>query len=286
MKEVFDWMSKVDDIFIKDLIAISREDEEIDNRAKWEDGSQVKTKRVLQVVNKYDLSEGFPILSLRSINWKAAIDEIIWIMIEQSNNIKDLNSKIWDSWADDEGVVQKSYGYQIAKETMGHPSQLHYVINEIKTNPTSRRIMMNMFSASEQHEKGLIECAYATHFSVKDGKLHMTLLQRSGDFLTACGFGGFNTIQYSFLQHAIAKECGLEVGVFTHFVQDLHLYNKHETQSEMLFDRYWETAIDDNNSSPVSIRIADKPIFDLTVEDVELIGYEHLGGIGKIEVAV
>lgn len=171
-------MAKVDDIFIKDLMAISREDEEIDNRATWKDGSQVKTKRVLQIVNKYDLSDGFPILTLRNINWKAAIDEIIWVMIRQSNNIKDLNSNIWRSWADKDGIVQKAYGYQIAKETMGHQSQLHYVINQIKTNPTSRRIMMNMFSAEEQHEKGLIECAYATHFSVKDGKLHMTLLQR------------------------------------------------------------------------------------------------------------
>ena len=173
-------MSKVDDIFISNLQDIMKEEWEIDNRAKWKDGTQVKTKRILQVVNKFDLSEGFPILNLRDINWIAAIDEIIWIMIKMSNNVKDLNSSIWQSWADEKGIVQKAYGYQIAKQTMGYPSQMHYLLDQIKTNPTSRRLMLNMYSANEQHEKGLIECAYATHFSVKDGKLHMTLLQRSG----------------------------------------------------------------------------------------------------------
>lgn len=171
-------MNKADKYYIENLKKIKYEEWEIDNRAKWEDGSQVYTKRVLQVVDKYDLAEGFPILSLRDINWKAAIDEIIWVMLKQSNNIKDLNSSIWSSWANEKGDINKAYGYQIRKETMGHPSQLHYVIDQIKNNPTSRRIMMNMFSAGEQLEKGLIECAYATHFSVKNGKLHMTLIQR------------------------------------------------------------------------------------------------------------
>lgn len=171
-------MNKADKYLIDNLTEILEQEWEIDNRAKWEDGSQVKTKRILQVVNKYDLSEGFPITTLRNINWKAAIDEIIWIMIKQSNNIKDLNSSIWNSWANEKGEINKAYAYQIRKETMGFESQLHYVIDQIKSNPTSRRTMMNMFSAEEQHKKGLIECAYATHFSVKDGKLHMTLIQR------------------------------------------------------------------------------------------------------------
>lgn len=275
-------MSKIDDIFIENLQEILKQDWEIDNRAKWKDGTQVKTKRILQVVSKIDMSKGFPVLSLRKINWKAAIDEIIWIMIKQSNDVRDLNSSIWNSWSDENGIVQKAYGYQIAKETMGYPSQLHYVIDQIKNNPTSRRIMLNMFSAHEQHVKGLIECAYATHFSVKDNKLHMTLVQRSGDFLTACGTGGFNTVQYAFLMHAIAKECNLEVGIFTHFVQDLHLYNKHIDQANILLDRHDSS---DNYMLP-TIKIADNSIFDLTIDDVELIGYENQGGIGKIEVAV
>lgn len=275
-------MSKVDDIFVQDLKEIMKQGWEIDNRAKWNDGTEVKTKRILQVVNKFDLSEGFPILSLRKINYKVAIDEIIWIMIKMSNNVKDINSSIWNSWSNENGDINKAYGYQIAKPTMGYPSQMHYLIDQIKTNPTSRRLMLNMYSAEEQHEKGLIECCYASHFTVKDGKLHMTLLQRSGDFLTASGYGGFNTVQYAFLQHVIAKECSLKVGTFTHFVQDLHLYDKHLEQANELLDRY-DSA--DNYTLP-TIKIADKPFFELAADDVELIGYEHQGGIGKIEVAV
>lgn len=278
-------MSYVDDIFMKDLEAILNEEWEIDNRAKWKDSSQVKTKRIIQSVNKYDLSKGFPILTLREINWKAAIDEIIWIMIKQSNNIKDLNSKIWNSWSNDNGDIAFAYGYQIAKRTMGHPSQLHYIINEIKNNPTSRRIMMNMFNANEQEAKStesLIECAYSTHFSVKNGKLHMTLIQRSGDFLTAASSGGWNLTQYAFLQHAIAKECGLDVGILTHFVQDLHLYNKHGEQARELIVRY-------GTNHPIelpTIKIADKPLFELTTDDVELIGYENRGKIERLDVAI
>lgn len=278
-------MSYVDDIFMKDLNAILNEEWEIDNRAKWKDGSQVKTKRIIQSVNKYDLSKGFPVLTLRDINWKAAIDEIIWIYIKQSNNIKDLNSNIWKAWANDKGNIEKAYGYQIAKPTMGHPSQMHYVLNEIKSNPTSRRIMMNMFNATEQQTKAtdsLIECAYATHLTVKDNKLHMTLIQRSGDFLTAAGFGGWNTVQYAFLLHAIAKECRLDVGILTHFVQDLHLYNKHEEQANEMIIRY-------GTNHPLTlptIKIADKPFFELTAGDVELIGYENRGKIERLDVAI
>ena len=278
-------MSLVDDIFIKDLSDITKQEWEIDNRAKWNDGTQTKTKRIIQSANKFDMTQGFPILTLREINWKAAIDEIIWIYIKQSNNIKDLNSKIWKAWANEKGNIEKAYGYQIAKPTMGYPSQMHYVLNEIKSNPTSRRIMMNMFNATEQQTKAadsLIECAYATHLTVKDNKLHLTLIQRSGDFLTAAGFGGWNTVQYAFLLHAIAKECGLEVGYFYHFVQDLHLYNKHEEQANEMIIRY-------GTSHPITlptIKIADKPFFELTADDVELIGYENRGKIERLDVAI
>lgn len=280
-------MSYVDSIFIENACEILDQEWEQDNRATWSDGEQTKTKRILQIYNYYDLSKGFPILALRDINYKAAIDEMLWIYSKLSNNVNDLNSKIWDSWADSEGYVKNAYGYQIAKPTMGFPSQIHYVINEIKTNPTSRRIQMNMFSAEEQETKAkesLIECAYSTHFSVKNGKLHMTLIQRSGDFLTAAGAGGWNVVQYAALQHAIAKECNLDVGILTHFVQDLHMYNKHEQQVKELIKRYdgnrvWELGLP-------RLKIADKSFFELTSDDFELVGYNHFGKIGRIDVAV
>ena len=278
-------MSLADTLFIKNLKEILNQEWEVDSRAKWKDGSLVMTKRILQVVNKYDLSKDFPILTLRDINFKATTDEVLWIYSKMSNNIKDLNSKIWNSWSNEKGEIKNAYGYQIKKPTMGHPSQMHYVLHEIKNNPTSRRIMMNMFSAEDQQTKAtesLVECAYATHFSVKDGKLHMTLIQRSGDLLTACGFGGWNTVQYAALQHAIAKECGLEAGIFTHFVQDLHLYNKHEEQALEMIRRYEE---EESFLAP-ELKIADKPFFELTADDFELVGYKNHGGIGRIEVAL
>jgi thymidylate synthase len=278
-------MSYVDDIFISDLKEILEETWEVDNRSTWKSGEQPKTKRILQVSHKYDLSKGFPILALREQNFKAAIDEMLWIYVRLSNNVKDLNSKIWNAWKNENGEIEKAYGYQIAKPTMGFPSQSHYVINEIKTNPTSRRIQTNMFNAKEQlikSRKSLIECAFGTMISVKDGKLHMTLTQRSGDKLTASGAGGWNVIQYASLMHAIAMECDLEVGVLKHDIQDLHLYDKHIDQTEEMLRRYELAQID----TLPTLKVKKKPFFDLTVDDFELDGYKHLGSIGKVDVTV
>lgn len=279
-------MQSINEIHAQNFIDILENEWEIDNRAKWEDGTQVKTKRELQVVNKWDLNNGFPITELRPIYWEKAIDEIIWIYMKMSNNVKDLNSGIWNSWANENGEIKKAYGYQIAQPTMGYDSQIEYVIGEIKKNPTSRRIFMNMFNAKDQLTKAtesLVECAYAIHFSVKDGKLYSTLIQRSGDSLTAANFGGWNTVQYAFLTHAIAKECGLGVGIFTHIVQDLHAYNKHEEQILEIIERSTHHEAPENK---VTIEIADKPFFELTTDDVKLHNYTPLPSVGKIEVAI
>lgn len=276
-------MSYVDSIFYSNLEEIFNEEWEVDNRAKWKDGSPIETKRVLQVVNKYDLSKGFPILALRDINWKAAIDEqVIWIYSKMSNNVEDLNSKIWNSWANEEGEIKQAYGHQIAKPTMGFNSQIEYVLHEIKNNPTSRRIQMNMFSAEDQQIKAkesLIECAYATHFSVKHGKLYMTLIQRSNDFITA---NNWNVTGYAALQHVIAMECDLDVGIFTHVIQDQHMYNKHLNQACELARRFEQL-----EDLPLpTLKINKKPFFELTVDDFELVGYENHGSIEKIDVAI
>lgn len=270
-------MSYADQVFKQNLREILLQEWEVDNRAKWKDGSPVMTKRILQVVNKYDLSKEFPILTLRPINFKAAIDEILWIYQRQSNNVKDLNSKIWNSWADKKGFIGKAYAYQIRKSMLGYPSQVHYVLETIKTNPTSRRIMMNMFDVEDMPEKNLIECAYATHFSVKDGKLHMTLIQRSNDFLVA---NNWNLIGYSVLMHLIARHCGLDVGILTHFIQDCHIYNKHQKQAYELLSR-------DGYEAPKLVINPDKKnFFDFTVDDFELINYKHHPQVERFEVAV
>lgn len=278
-------MSYVDDIFISDLKEILAEDWEADNRAKWLDGEKPKTKRILQVSHKYDLSKGFPISTLREINFKAAVEEMRWIYIQMSNNINDLKSKIWDSWKNENDEIEMAYGHQIAKPTMGFQSQVHYILNEGKSNPTSRRIQMNMFNAEEQEvkaKKSLIECAFGTNLSIKNGKLYMTLTQRSGDKLTAAGAGGWNLVQYACLMHAIAMELGLEVGILKHDIQDLHIYDKHIEQAEEMIRRYEELG---SYELPM-LKVAKKPFFELTTDDFELVGYKNHGKIGRIDVAV
>src|SRR5690606_28597157 len=157
-----------------------------------------------------------------------------------------------------------------------------YVLNEIKTNPTSRRILMNMFNAEEQQAKSiksLIECAYGTEISVKNGKLHYTLTQRSNDFITA---NNWNLLQYSALAQIIAMECDLGLGNFQHRIQDQHIYNKHYEQAKELLTRLDE--LDPTNR--VYLKINKKPFFELTIDDFELVNYNPLKGVGKIEVAV
>jgi len=121
-------MNITDGIYINDLIQIQKKKWVPENRASWKDGSSISTRKITQVINKVDLQEGFPILTLREINWKAAIDEIIWIYMKLSNDVNELNSKIWDSWKDDQDKIHKAYGYQIAKPTMGYNSQIEYVL--------------------------------------------------------------------------------------------------------------------------------------------------------------
>jgi thymidylate synthase len=270
-------MSQADLIFKDNLREIIKQDWEIDNRAKWEDGTETKTKRVLQVVNKYDLSKEFPITTLRPTYLNGCIDEIIWIYQKRSNNIKDLNSKVWNSWADSEGTIGRSYAYQIDKPMMGYPSQIDYVLGEIQQNPTSRRIYMNMFHTDDSPFKALFECAYATHFSVKDGKLHSTLIQRSNDFITA---SNWNVVSYAILTHMIAIHCGLEVGIFTHFIQDQHLYNKHEKYVDLLLEREPMTA------PKLIINPEVKNFYDFTVSDFKLEGYNPHPQIQGLDVAI
>lgn len=273
-------MSQADILFKENLKEIMAQEWEIDNRATWEDGSQVKTKRILQVVNKVDLSKDFPIQTLRPISLKLSADEIIWIFVLMSTNINDLSSNVWKAWADEHDTIKKSYAYQIAKPMMGYPNQVEYLLGEAEKNPTSRRLMMNMFDTEDTPDKPLFECAYATHFSIKNGKLHSTLIQRSGDFIPAAGFGGWNTVGYALLTHMIARHLKLEVGTFTHFVQDLHLYNKHQEFAEEMLKR---------EPRPAPKLIIDESVtnfFDFRPEHFKLEGYDPHPQIKGIPIAV
>ncbi|HNU80499.1 MAG TPA: thymidylate synthase [Bacillota bacterium] len=276
-------MSKADKIFIemcKDILKNGFSTEGQNVRAKWEDGSPAHTIKKFCVINRYDLAEEFPILTLRPTNLKAAIDELLWIWQKKSNNIKYLKSHIWDSWADESGSIGKAYGYQLGikhKYPEGEFDQVDRVLYDLKHNPYSRRIMTNIYNHSDLHEMHLYPCAYSMTFNVTGRKLNGILNQRSQDVLVA---NNWNVAQYSILMHMMAQVSGLEVGEFVHVIADAHIYDRHIPLVEELIQR---------NPYPAPKLLINKEVkdfYDFKVEDFELEGYQSGQQIKGIPVAV
>ncbi|MGE5329109.1 MAG: thymidylate synthase [Deltaproteobacteria bacterium] len=276
-------MSKADKIFVemcKDIIknGVSSEGEKI--RAKWDDGSPAYTFKKFGVVNRYNLSEEFPIITLRPTNLKAAIDELLWIWQKKSNNIKDLNSHIWDSWADENGSIGKAYGYQLSvkhKYAEGEFDQVDRVLYDLKHNPYSRRIIVNMYNHHDLHEMNLYPCAYSMTFNVTGNKLNALLNQRSNDVLLA---NNWNVCQYAVLVHMFAQINGLEVGEFVHVIADAHIYDKHVPLVEELIKRTQYPA------PKLIINKDKKDFYDFKVEDFVLEDYQRNPQIKGIPIAV
>lgn len=276
-------MSKADKIFIEmctDILnnGYSSEGEKV--RAVWEDGSPAYTIKRFCVVNRYDLSEEFPILTLRGTNLKAAIDELLWIWQKKSNNIKDLNSHIWDSWADETGSIGKAYGYQLGvkhKYAEGEFDQVDRVLYDLKHNPYSRRIMTNLYNHSDLHEMNLYPCAYSMTFNVTGKRLNGILNQRSQDVLVA---NNWNVCQYAVLIHMLAQVSGLEAGELVHVIADAHIYDRHIPLVKELIER---TAY----PAPKLVINPDvKNFYDFKVEDFVLENYQRGPQIKNIPVAV
>ncbi len=186
-----------------------------------------RTPSGLGLVNRYDLSREFPILTLRPINFNAAVDELLWIWQKKSNRIEDLNSHIWDSWADESGTIGKAYGYQLGvKHTYreGQFDQVDRVLYDLKHNPASRRIITNIYVHQDLHEMALYPCAYSMTFNVTGKKLNAILNQRSQDMLAA---NNWNVVQYAVLTHLFAQVSGLEAGELVHVIADAHIYDRH-----------------------------------------------------------
>jgi thymidylate synthase len=277
------FLSKADLIFIemcKDILenGVSSKDEKV--RAKWADGTPAHTIKKFAVVNRYDLSEEFPILTLRPTNLKAAIDELLWIWQKKSNNIKDLNSHIWDSWADKEGSIGKAYGYQLGikhKYREGEFDQVDRVLYDLRHNPYSRRIIVNMYNHSDLHEMNLYPCAYSMTFNVTGRKLNAILNQRSQDVLVA---NNWNVSQYAILVHALAQVSNLEVGEFVHVIADAHIYDRHIPLVTELIQRTPYPA------PKLLINPDKKDFYDFKVEDFVLEGYKAGKQIKNIPVAI
>lgn len=276
-------MSKADNIFInmcKDIMENGYSSEGQDVRAKWEDGTAAHTIKKFGVVNRYDLREEFPILTLRPTNLKAAIDELLWIWQKKSNNINQLNSHIWDSWADETGSIGKAYGYQLGikhKYPEGEFDQVDRVIYDLKNNPYSRRIITNIYNHQDLHEMHLYPCAYSMTFNVTGNKLNAILNQRSQDVLVA---NNWNVCQYAVLIHILAQVSDLEVGEFVHIIADAHIYDRHLPLVKELIERTPYPA------PKLIINKDKKDFYDFTVDDFALEGYQSGEQIKRIPVAV
>ena len=216
-----------------------------------------------------------------------AIDEILWIWQKKSNNVKDLNSHIWDQWADEEGTIGKAYGYQLAKkypfktkEGIKEMDQVDYLLYLLNNDQASRRIMTNLFNHAELKDMRLEPCAYGTQWLVKGGKLHLILNQRSQDMLAA---NGWNTMQYAALCHMFAQVAGLEVGTLTHNIGDCHIYDRHVPLIKKLIE-----AESMDVTPQLVLNNPTKNFYHFKVEDFEIKGYDYNKDIklGKIPVAL
>ena len=223
-------MSYADKLFIEmctDIIenGYSTEGEKV--RPKWADGTYAYTLKKFGVVNRYDLSREFPAITLRKTYIRSAIDEILWIWQKKSNNVHDLNSHIWDEWADEDGSIGKAYGYQLGVKHQykeGMMDQVDRVIYDLKNNPFSRRIMTNIYVHQDLHEMNLYPCAYSVTFNVTGNKLNAILNQRSQDVLAA---NNWNVVQYAALLMMISQVTGFEPGELVHVIADAHIYDRH-----------------------------------------------------------
>jgi len=166
-------------------------------------------------------------LTVRKTNLRAAIGEVLWIWQKKSNNVKDLNSHIWDGWADSKGSIGKAYGYQMGirhKYKEGMFDQVDRVLYDLKNNPQSRRILTNLYNFEDLHDMNLYPCAYSMTFNVSGRVLNGILNQRSNDMLVA---NNWNVTQYAALMHMLAQVSDLEVGELVHVIADAHIYDRH-----------------------------------------------------------
>lgn len=276
-------MSYADKVFVKNVKDILKHgvwDTDREVRPKWQDGTPAHTIKKFCIVNRYDLSKEFPIITIRKTGYKNAIDELLWIWQKKSNNIKDLNSHIWDSWADEQGSIGKAYGYQLGvkhKYKEGMFDQVDRVLFDLKNNPTSRRIMTNIYAHADLNEMNLYPCAYSMTFNVTGNKLNAVLNQRSQDMLTA---NNWNVCQYAVLVHMMARASGLEVGELVHVIADAHIYDRHiPIIKEIIKHKQFKApkfTVDENV----------KDFYDFKVDSFKFEDYKYNDKKYKIEVAI
>ena len=276
-------MSKADVLFVnmcQDILDNGFSSEGQAVRAVWEDGTPAHTIKKFGVVNRYNLQEEFPALTLRPTAIKSAVDEILWIWQKKSNNIKDLSSHIWDEWADENGSIGKAYGYQLGVKYdfhQGRMDQVDNVIWQLKNTPYSRRIMTNIYKFDDLMEMGLEPCAYSMTFNVTGNRLNGILNQRSQDILAA---NNWNVVQYSVLLMMLAQVCGLEPGELVHVIADAHIYDRHIPIIRELIARPQFPA------PKFELNPEIKDFYDFTVNDIRVTDYQKNEQIKNIPIAI
>lgn len=282
-------MSYADTVYInmcKDIIehGVSTEGEKV--RPIWEDGTSAYTIKRFGVVNRYDLSKEFPAITLRRTGIKSAFDELLWIWQKKSNNINELSTHIWDSWADENGSIGKAYGYQLGvkhKYKEGVMDQVDRVIFDLRNNPYSRRIMTNIYVHEDLHEMNLYPCAYSVTFNTtkEEGSdkltLNAILNQRSQDVLAA---NNWNVCQYALLVHMMAQVCDMKAGEFIHVIADAHIYDRHISVIRELIERPTYPA------PKVWLNPEIKDFYEFTKADLHVEDYETGPQIKNIPIAV
>ena len=276
-------MSRADEIFIancRDILENGVWDTDREVRPRWEDGSPAHTVKKFGIVNRYDLAEEFPILTLRRTYWKSAIDELLWIWQAKSNNVRELRTRVWDAWADENGSIGKAYGYQLGVKhhyPEGDMDQVDKVIWDLKNNPASRRIMTNIYTFADLSEMALYPCAYSMTFNVSGSRLNAILNQRSQDMLAA---NNWNVVQYAVLTMMFAQVSGLEPGELVHVIADAHIYDRHVPVIEELIAR------EPKRAPKFLVDPEVKDFYAFTRDSFRVEGYEFHEFTGKIPVAV
>ncbi len=276
-------MSYADKIFkenVKDILENGVWDTDKEVRPKWLDGTPAHTVKKFCIVNRYDLSKEFPIMTIRKQGFKNAVDEILWIWQKKSNKIADLHSHIWDSWAGEDGTIGKAYGYQLGVKNVykeGEFDQVDRVLYDLKHNPASRRIMTNIYNFADLHEMNLYPCAYSMTFNVTGDKLNGILNQRSNDMAVA---NNWNVMQYAVLIMMFAQVTGFKPGELVHVIADAHIYDRHIPAVKQMLE---------NPEYPAPKLIINpdvKDFYDFKVEDFVLEDYKATPLGTKLEVAV
>ncbi|MFR8087076.1 MAG: thymidylate synthase [Lachnospirales bacterium] len=236
----------------------------------------IPTYKLPHQIMQFDLSQEFPILTTKKVAFKTAVRELLWIFKEQSNDVRRLqeqNVHIWDEWMMEDGTIGTSYGWVVKKY-----HQMDHLIEQLKTNPQDRRMMLNLWQIPYLDTGSLYPCCFLTMWDVTDGRLNCMLVQRSGDW----GLGvPFNTTQYAVLVYLLAQVTGFQPGLFTHVINNAHIYENQVAGIRTQLGRRDQAF----NAPKLWINPEIMDFYQFTDQDIKLIGYRHLDKI-KMEVAV